>query len=124
MPRTYSDWCQIEMLEKRQVIVRGEVEHVGVHGIGSNATVISSIATAGGFTFYANSARVILSRGEITTEHNTRKDNGAQTEVKPGDTVTVTRSYTWGTNPREIVYSLPKRWKTAKQYYDRRMPNQ
>ena len=123
MPPTFSDWCRIEMQEKRQVMVDGEVQSPGVLSIPPRSTLASCIAAVGGFTAYASSQNVCLVRGDMITEHDMRNTQGRDYAILPGDKILVHQCLMWGPNPRGSVDWLPQRWKKVQEYYDKRKPN-
>lgn len=79
-------------------LVYGEVVNPGSYTLGENATVLSAISVAGGFTKYGSSSRVRLMRplpegGYETIMVNIREimkgDSAKDIPVRPGDIVVV-----------------------------------
>ncbi len=75
--------------------VRGEVRQPGRYPKISGLTVLQAIASAGGYTEFANSRRITMIREGETTELNARdieRNPERDIEIEPGDIIIVPRS--------------------------------
>lgn len=77
----------IEVANYRPFFILGEVQNPGTYPYASNLTVMNAVATAGGFTYRANTRRVWIKHADQTEERIYRLN--AATMVRPGDTVRV-----------------------------------
>ena len=77
----------VEMLNFRPVYILGEVQRPGEFAYGERMSIHALVAKAGGFTYRANQAYVLV-RGEMETAERAVRLSSA-TAVQPGDTVRV-----------------------------------
>ena len=77
----------IEVLNFRPFFILGEVDQPGTYPYSSGLTVMNAVATAGGFTYRADSRRVYIKRGGSNNEEEYRLTS--TTPVRPGDTVRI-----------------------------------
>lgn len=76
-----------EVLNYRPFYILGEVMRPGTYPYTADMTVMNAVATAGGFTYRANTRRVFIKRAGESTEKPLRLDAGMM--VQPGDTVRI-----------------------------------
>jgi protein involved in polysaccharide export with SLBB domain len=76
-----------EIVEYRPFFILGEVNKPGQYPYSVGLTVYSAVATAQGFTYRANTRKVLIRHAGESSEHRVRI--GAATPVMPGDTVRV-----------------------------------
>jgi len=77
----------VSISQYRPFFILGEVQNPGTYPFSADLTVVSAVATAGGFTYRANRRRVFIRRaGE--TEERALELNG-ETRVYPGDTIRI-----------------------------------
>lgn len=76
-----------EIVEYRPFFILGEVNKPGQYPYSVGLTVYSAVATAQGFTYRANTRKVLITHAGETTEQRVRI--GAATPILPGDTVRV-----------------------------------
>lgn len=76
-----------EIIEYRPFFILGEVNKPGQYPYSVGLTVYSAVATAQGFTYRANTHKVLIRHAGEATEERVRI--GAATPVMPGDTVRV-----------------------------------
>lgn len=77
----------VEVLTYRPFYILGEVKNPGTYPYTSALTVMNAVATAGGFTYRANTHRVIIQReGDKDT---TTYSLDPTTPVAPGDTIRI-----------------------------------
>jgi polysaccharide export outer membrane protein len=76
-----------EVLNYRPFYILGEVMRPGTYPYSADMTVMNAVATAGGFTYRANTRRVFIKRAGETIEKPLRLDAGMM--VEPGDTVRI-----------------------------------
>jgi polysaccharide export outer membrane protein len=81
----------VEVLTYRPYYILGEVNKPGEYPYSNGLNVLNSIATAGGFTYRAQTKRVFIRRANETTERPYRLTSGVQ--VAPGDTIRVTERF-------------------------------
>ncbi len=82
------------ILPTRSFFVRGEVRQPGRYPLTSGMTVLKAIASAGGYTEFANPRRVEIIRAGETLAANARQleqDPEQDFNVKPGDVIIVRR---------------------------------
>ena len=77
----------VEVLTYRPFYVLGEVNRPGEYPYTNSLTVQNAVATAGGFTYRANTRRVFIKHQNETTEREYPLTVGAT--VAPGDTVRI-----------------------------------
>lgn len=80
----------------RSYFVRGEVRNPGRFPLTSGMTLVQAIATAGGFTEFADQNDVRVVRGERRLRHSVRKMEANPEEdiaVEAGDVIIVTRRF-------------------------------
>lgn len=71
----------------RPFYILGEVQNPGTYAYSAEMTIMSAVATAGGFTYRANRRRVYIRRGAESDERAYPLDSALQ--VQPGDTVRI-----------------------------------
>lgn len=77
----------VEVSRYRPFFILGEVENAGTYPYTPSLTVMTAVATAGGFTYRANSQRVFI---QHAGEQNEREyPLTSTTPVQPGDTVRI-----------------------------------
>lgn len=76
-----------EVVEYRPFFILGEVNKPGQYPYSINLTLYSAVATAQGFTYRANTHKVMITHAGETDEH--RVQVSASTRILPGDTVRV-----------------------------------
>lgn len=81
----------VEVLTYRPYYILGEVNKPGEYPYSNGLNVLNSIATAGGFTYRAQTKRVFIRRANESTERPYRLTSGVQ--VAPGDTIRVTERF-------------------------------
>jgi len=77
----------IELLSYRPFYVLGEVDNAGEYPYSEGMTVLNAVATAGGFTYRANTKVVMIKRAGANSEERYRLT--ATTPVQPGDTIRI-----------------------------------
>ena len=77
----------IELLTYRPFYVLGEVENSGEYPYSEDMTVLNAVATAGGYTYRANTKTVFIKRPGARGEE--RFSLTATTPVQPGDTIRI-----------------------------------
>lgn len=77
----------VEVTNYRPFFILGEVGSPGTYPFSANLTVINAVATAGGFTYRADTRRVFIKHVGEPTEREYRLTS--QTPVQPGDTVRI-----------------------------------
>lgn len=77
----------VEVLNYRPFYILGEVEKPDTYPYTNGLTVLNAVATAGGFTYRANTKRVFIKRSDSTVEQEYPLTS--QTLVAPGDTIRV-----------------------------------
>lgn len=80
-----------EVLNFRPYYILGEVEEAGEYPYSDGLTVLNAIATAGGFTYRANSKVIFIKRAGAPNE--VQYPLTATTPVQPGDTIRVAERY-------------------------------
>jgi protein involved in polysaccharide export with SLBB domain len=81
----------VEVLTYRPYYILGEVNKPGEYPYSNGLNVLNSIATAGGFTYRAQTKRVFIRRANETTERPYALTSSVQ--VAPGDTIRVTERF-------------------------------
>lgn len=76
-----------EVLVYRPFYILGEVEKPGEYPYASGLTILNAVATAGGFTYRADTRRVLVKSAEATTE--AQYPLTATAHVAPGDTIRI-----------------------------------
>ncbi len=76
-----------EVLTYRPFFVLGEVSSPGTYPYTAGLTVLNAVATAGGFTYRANTGRVYIRRANASAEEVFRLTS--ETRVAPGDTIRI-----------------------------------
>ena len=76
-----------EVLTYRPFFVLGEVGSPGTYPYTAGLTVLNAVATAGGFTYRANTGRVYIRRANASSEEVFRLTS--ETRVAPGDTIRI-----------------------------------
>ena len=77
----------VEVLTYRPFYILGEVNRPGEYPYSSGLTVLNAVATAGGFTYRAQTKRVFIRRN--TEAKESAYDLTSETAVAPGDTIRV-----------------------------------
>lgn len=77
----------VQVITFRPYYILGEVNRPGQYPFADALTVLNAIATAGGFTYRADTGRVMIKRAGEDVEHAVRLTPG--TRVYPGDTVRI-----------------------------------
>ncbi len=77
----------IEMATYRPFYILGEVGRPGTYPFSAGLTVMNAVATAGGFSYRANSQVVYIKHANETSERRYSLTSG--TPVQPGDTVRI-----------------------------------
>ena len=75
----------VEVLTYRPFFILGEVQQPGTYPYSAGLTVMNAVATAGGFTYRANSHLVVIKHAGQEAENRYALDS--RTIVQPGDTV-------------------------------------
>lgn len=81
----------IEVLNYRPFYILGEVESPGEYPYTNGLSVLNAVATAGGFTYRANTRRVFIKRADSSLEREYPLN--PQTPVAPGDTIRITERF-------------------------------
>ena len=76
-----------EVLVYRPFYILGQVQQPGTYPFAAGMTVMSAAATAGGFTYRADSRRVYIKH--VGQDAEVAYDLTSQTPVQPGDTVRI-----------------------------------
>ena len=77
----------VEVMTYRPFYILGEVQKPGEYPYSNGLTVLNAVATAGGFTYRANTKKVFIKRAESSTEE--KYPLNSQTPVAPGDTIRI-----------------------------------
>jgi polysaccharide export outer membrane protein len=77
----------VEVLTFRPFYILGEVVRPGQYPYTTGLTVFNAVATAGGFTYRANTRKIFIKKPTDTQEHELPLNS--QTPISPGDTVRV-----------------------------------
>lgn len=81
----------VEVLNYRPFFVLGEVSRPGEYPYTNGLTVLNAVATAGGFTYRANTRRVYIKHQDQASEREYALT--AETRVSPGDTIRIGERY-------------------------------
>ncbi len=81
----------VEVLNFRPFYILGEVEEAGEYPYTDGLTVMNAVATAGGFTYRANTRVVYIKRGG--TDQEIAVTLTPSTPVNPGDTIRIAERY-------------------------------
>ena len=81
----------VEVLNYRPFYILGEVETPGEYPYTNGLSVLNAVATAGGFTYRANTRRVFIKRADSDLERE--YPLSPQTPVAPGDTIRITERF-------------------------------
>ena len=81
----------VEVLIFRPYYIFGEVAKPGEYPYSNSITVIDAVATAGGFTYRANSKYVLLKHAHDSRELKTRLTD--ELKIEPGDSVRIMQRY-------------------------------
>lgn len=76
-----------EVLNYRPFFILGEVKTPGTYPYSHDLTVLNAVATAGGFTYRADTRRVFVKRGDQAEENAFALTTA--TRVAPGDTIRI-----------------------------------
>lgn len=76
-----------EVLTYRPFFILGEVGSPGTYPYAAGLTVLNAVATAGGFTYRANTGRVYIRRAGTNAEESYPLTS--RTRVAPGDTIRI-----------------------------------
>ncbi len=79
----------IDVLNYRPFYILGEVNRPGQYPYSDGLSVAQAVATAGGYTYRANTGRVFIRRSEKPAEETYSLKSANQVWVMPGDTVRV-----------------------------------
>lgn len=77
----------VEVLTYRPFYILGEVQKPGEYPFSNGLTVMNAVATANGFTYRANKARVFIKRADSTEEQEFPLTSTIP--VAPGDTIRI-----------------------------------
>jgi polysaccharide export outer membrane protein len=80
-----------EVITFRPYYILGEVEKPGNYPYVNGITVMNAIATAGGFTYRANTHDVFIKKPNETVEHKVRLNDTLK--LAPGDTIRISERY-------------------------------
>lgn len=80
-----------EVVDHRPFYILGEVNRPGEYPYVAGLTVMNAAATAGGFTYRANTRRVLIKRGDEAAEQ--AYPLTSSTPVAPGDTLRIGERY-------------------------------
>lgn len=81
----------VQIINYRPFYILGEVQDPGTYPFSANLTVMSAVATAGGFTYRASTGRVFIKHAGDTAEREYPLTSA--TPVLPGDTVRVSERF-------------------------------
>lgn len=82
----------VEVLNYRPFFIMGEVKSAGEYPYRNNLTVLSAVATAGGYTYRANKKKIFIEReSDDGKKISVRIDESGK--VLPGDTIIVKERY-------------------------------
>lgn len=77
----------VEVLNYRPFYILGEVTKAGEYPYTNNLTVLNAVATAGGFTYRADTRKVFIKRASEAAEQQYALTS--TTQVAPGDTIRI-----------------------------------
>ncbi|TVV71976.1 polysaccharide biosynthesis/export family protein [Sphingomonas solaris] len=81
----------VEVYDFRPYFILGEIQKPGRYPSVEGQTVLGAIATAGGFTYRANTKRVFLRRANEQAEYSV--DANSSVQIRPGDVIRVGERY-------------------------------
>jgi polysaccharide export outer membrane protein len=81
----------LEVLTFRPFYILGEVSKPGEYPYTHGLTVLNAVATAGGFTYRANTREVSIRRANEVAEH--KETLTTTTKVAPGDTIRISERF-------------------------------
>lgn len=81
----------VEILNYRPFYILGEVEKPGTYPYTSGLSVVNAVATAGGYTYRANTKRVFIKRPDSDKEEEYPLESN--TPVAPGDTIRIAERF-------------------------------
>jgi polysaccharide export outer membrane protein len=81
----------VEVFSFRPFFILGEVERPGRYPSAEGTTLLGAIATAGGYTYRANTKKIFIRRAGEQQEHEV--DARSNIEVQPGDVLRVGERY-------------------------------
>lgn len=81
----------VEVLNYRPFYILGEVNTPGTYPYTNGLTVVNAVATAGGYTYRANTKRVFIKRQDSDKEEEYPLDSA--TPVVPGDTLRISERF-------------------------------
>lgn len=82
----------VEVLNFRPFFIMGEVKEAGEYPYKNNLTVLSAVATAGGYTYRANKKKILVER--VNDNHKKVQVMVKESDnVLPGDTIIVKERY-------------------------------
>ena len=81
----------VDVFDFRPYFVLGEVQKPGRYPSSEGMTVLNAIATAGGFTYRANTKTLFIRRVGDTQEHSV--DASSNMMIKPGDVLRIGERY-------------------------------
>ena len=81
----------IEVLTYRPFYILGEVSNPGTYPYTNGLTAVNAVATAGGYTYRANTKRVFVKRADSSKEEEFPLDSN--TPVAPGDTIRIAERF-------------------------------
>ena len=81
----------VEILNYRPFYILGEVEKPGTYPYTSGLSVVNAVATAGGYTYRANTKRVFINRPDSDKEEEYPLESN--TPVAPGDTIRIAERF-------------------------------
>lgn len=82
----------VEVLNFRPFFIMGEVKKAGEYSYKNNLTVLSAVATAGGYTYRANKKKIVIER-ENLSGNKVQIIVQESDNVLPGDTIIVKERY-------------------------------
>lgn len=95
----YTRITVIVVPEDEEYFVRGEVKREGRYSIAGDLTLLQAVATAGGYTDYANTRKIrIMREGEetqVVDAARIEKRRDPDPLVKPGDIIVIPRRWLW-----------------------------
>jgi polysaccharide export outer membrane protein len=81
----------VEVIKHRPFYILGEVTKPGEYPYKHGLTVLEAVATASGFTYRANTKRVLIKPGAGGAE--VERQLTSSTPVEPGDTIRIKERY-------------------------------
>ncbi|WP_033922467.1 polysaccharide biosynthesis/export family protein [Sphingomonas sp. 37zxx] len=81
----------VEVYDFRPFFILGEIQRPGRYPTTENLTVLGAIATAGGYTYRANTKRIFLRRAGSDQEYEV--DTATDVKIQPGDVLRVGERY-------------------------------